>query len=158
MKKKKSKWEIAVYILIFIFIVANLYGFYLNYKKWFVKEENIIYCVGGNVLIEEMNFINGIKCYILKFEYEQINENFYNELLNNSQRKLMGCSKSLNENECNHYTDYYYKKEKVNDSDMIGYVSEFMGITYDSGNYSEFKKFLNESEKINYKEGYKRLR
>lgn len=156
--KKKSNWEIISIILIIIFIIANLFLFYYNYKKWFVKEKNEIYCVGGDILTEEYNYIAGMKCYILRFEYNQINENFYNELLNNTHRKLMSCSKYLNDNECNYYDNYYYKKDYVNDSDMIGYVSEFIGIRYKSGNYSYFENFLNESEKLSYKEGYERLR
>lgn len=165
-KKKLNKLKILLIILFLINIV--IFGNFI-YKKYFYEEKNLIYCVGGEELEKEINLINGMKCYILKFDYELMKEDFYEYLLYNHTETMI-CNFKLNDNECNYYDDYFYTKQFVNDSNFVGYVSEFVGIRYDYFNDSEmivvnlsdikeFKKtFFDESEEVDYEEGYRRIR
>jgi len=146
-------------ILIIIVILINVMLFIGNMYKYFPKEdENVIYCVSIEKLIKERNIIDGMKCSVLKFDYELMKEDFYEYLLYNNTSTMI-CNLELNYNECNHYDDYFYREKFINDSDMVGYFSELVGIDYNSGNYSKFKKtFFKESEEVDYEESYRRLK
>ena len=157
-KKPLSKKDILMYVLIALFILANIFLAYTNFSNFFTKEKLKVYCIDGEKLTEELNLISGMRCNILRFEFDGVEKSFYEKLINNTHGEQMVCRTFLNDNECNYYDFYYFGKRYVNDSNFAGNVYEMSGIKYEYGNYSLFKYFFKDSKEVSYEEGYKQIK
>lgn len=150
--------------MICIIISLVIFNIYWTFGRTKNIVDNSVYCVGGQQLTKEINKIDGTKCFILRYQPITNNTNvmmtteFYDKITNSTDKI---CSETLNENECNRYDEYFFKKQWVSDSSMIGNFYELVGVRYVTTNFTEiknFEQFFKESEKVSYEEGFRRIK